>query len=218
MTAITLPLKKIPGQDSIIQTFFGGRKIIPQTVLLLSIAFNLYIYSQLGQGPLRYYNLIGLLPYFWGFISIIYYVRESSRIMETILEADLDEAEKIVKESGVKFRKILVSTCFSSIIMMAVFSYLLIAYGMLPLFIIGVSSITSVGIAVASIISRYELRTLLTYTFMALAFKVASVFLALRGQGMLNVIFPVVSIIFVYSCIRQVERYDLRSFFERVIN
>ena len=105
-----------------------------------------------------------------------------------------------------------------SIIMMAVFSYLLIAYGMLPLFIIGVSSITSVGIAVATIISRYELGALLTYTFMALAFEGASLFLALRGQGALNVIFPVVSVIFVYSCIRQVEIYDLRSFFERVIN
>ena len=218
MTAITLPLKKIPGQGSIIQTFFGGRNIIPQTVLLLSMPFNLYIYSRLSQGPLLYYNLIGLLPYFWGFVSIIYYVRESSRIMEIILEADLDEAERIVEESRVKFRKILVSTCFSSIIMMAVFSYLLIAYGMLPLFIIGVSSITSVGIAVGTIISRYELGALLTYIFMAFAFEAASLFLALRGQGALNVIFPIVSIIFVYSCIRQVERYDLRSFFERVIN
>ena len=102
--------------------------------------------------------------------------------------------------------------------MMAAFSYLLIAYGMLPLFIIGVSSITSVGIAVASIISRYELRALFTYTFMALAFEAASLFLALRGQGALNIIFPIVSIIFVYSCLSQLERYDLRSFFERVIN
>jgi hypothetical protein len=218
MTAITLPLKKIPGQGRIIQTFFGGRGIIPKSVLLLSMAFNLYIYIRLSQGILPYYNLIGLLPYFWGIVSIIYYVRESRCIMEMILEAELDEAEKIVKESGVKFRKILVSTCFSSIIMVALFSYLLIAYGMLPLFIIGVSSITSVGIAVGTIISRYELGTLLTYIFMVLTFEVAFLFLALRGQGALNVIFPILSITFVYSCIRQVERYDLRSFFERVIN
>jgi hypothetical protein len=138
--------------------------------------------------------------------------------MEIILEADLDEAKSIVEESGVKFRKILVSNCFSSIIMMGVFSYLLIAYGMLPLFIIGVSSITSVGIAVGTIISRYELRALLTYIFMAFAFQGASLFLALRGKWALNVIFLIVSVMFVYSCLRQVERYDLRSFFERVIN
>ena len=218
MTAITLPLKKIPGQGSLIQTFFGGREITPLTVLLLSIPFNLYIYIRLSQGPLLYYSLIGLLPYFWGFVSIIYYVRESSRIMDMILEADLDEAERIVKESRVKFRKILVSNCFSSIIMMAVFSYLLVAYGMLPLFVIGVSSITSVGIAVGTIISRNDLKEVLAYIFMAFAFEGASLFLALRGQGALNVIFPVVSVIFVYSCIRQVEIYDLRSFFERLIN
>jgi hypothetical protein len=218
MTAITLPLKKIPGQGRIIQTFFGGRGIIPQTVLVLSMAFNLYIFIRLSQGILLYYNLIGLLPYFWGIVSIIHYVRVSSRIMEIILEADLDEAERIFEESRVKFRKILVSICFSSIIMMAVFSYLLIAYRMTPLFIIGVSSITSVGIAVASIISRYELRALLTYTFMVFTSEAVSLFLALRGQGALTVLFPIISIAFVYSCLHQVEGYDLRSFFERVIN
>ena len=92
MTAITLPLKKIPGQGRIIQTFFGGREITPLTVLLLSMPFNLYIYTQMSQGSLINYNLIGFLPYFWGLVSIIYYIRESSRIMEMILEADLDEA------------------------------------------------------------------------------------------------------------------------------
>lgn len=218
MTAITLPLKKLPGQSRTIQTFFGGREIMPPTVLLLSIPFNLYIYIRLSQGILQYYNLIGLLPYFWGFASIIYYVRESSRIMEMILEADLDKAERIFEESRVKFRKILVSNCFSSIIMMAVLSYLLIAYGMLPLFIIGVSSITSVGIAIGTIISQYKGGALLTYIFIAFAFEAASPFLALRGQWALDIIFPVISVMFVYSCLRQVERYDLRSFFERVIN
>ncbi len=218
MTAITLPLKKIPGQGRIIQTFFGGRDIMPPTILLISTSFNLYTYVRLSQGILLYHNLIGLLPYFLGIISIIYYVRESSRIMEIILDTDLDKAERIVEESRVKFRKILVSNCFSSIIMMAVFSYLLLAYGMLPLFIIGVSSITSVGIAVASIISRYELRALLTYTFMVFASEAASLFLALRGQGALTILFPIISISFVCSCLRQVEKYDLRSFFERVIN
>ena len=218
MTAITLPLKKIPGQGSITQTFFGGSGIMPPTVLLLSMPFNLYIYTRMSQGILLYYNLIGLLPYFWGLVSIIYYVRESSRIMKVILEADLDEAERIFVESRVKFGKILVSNCFSSIIMMAVFSYLLIAHGMSPLFIIGLSSITSVGIAVGTIISRNELGTLLIYIFMAFAFEVASLFLALRGQWAIDIIFPVVSVMFVYSCLSQLERYDLRSFFERVIN
>jgi hypothetical protein len=218
MTAITLPLKKMPGQRLRIPTFFGGRNIMAPAVLLLSMPFNLYIYIRLSQGILQYYDLIGLLPYFWGFVSIIYYVRESSSIMEMILEADLDKAERIFEESRVKFRKILVSNCFSSIIMMAVFSYLLIAYGMLPLFIIGVSSITSVGIAVSTIISRYELGALLTYTFIAFAFEATSLFFALRGQWAFDVIFPVVSVMFLYSCLRQVERYDLRNFFERVIN
>ncbi len=217
MTAITLPLKKIPGQGRIIQTFFGGRDVMPPMVLLLSMSFNLYIYVRMSQGILIYYNLFGLLPYFLGIVTIIYYVRESGRIMETILEADLDEAERIVEKSRVKFRKILVSNCFSSIIMMAVFSYLLKSYGMLPLFIIGMSSITSVGISVASIISRYELRALLTYTFVVFASEAASLFLALRGQGVFTILFPIISISFVCSYLRQVEKYDLRSFFERVI-
>jgi hypothetical protein len=217
VTAITLPLKKIPGQGSIIQTFFGGRDIMPLTVLLLSMPVNLYIYVRLSQGILLYYNLFGLLPYFWGIVSIIYYLRESNRIMEIILEADLDEAERIFEKSKVKFRKILVSNCFSSIIMMAVFSYLLIAYRMLPLFTIGVSSLTSVGIAIASI-SRYELRALLTYTFTLFSSEAASLFLAFKGQGVSAVLFPIISIIFACSCLHQVEKYDLRSFFERVIN
>jgi len=218
MTAITLPLKKIPGQGRIIQTFFGGREIIPPMFLLLSMPFNLYIYIRLSQGPLLYYNLIGLLPYFWGLVSILYYVRESSRIMEMILEADLDEAERIFRESRVKFRKILVSNCFSSIIMIAVFSYLLVAYGMSPLFIIGLSSITSVGIAVGTIISRNEWGTLLTYILITFAFEASFLIAAFRGPVELTLIFPVSSVSMMYMMIRGIETYDLRGFFERLIN
>ena len=102
--------------------------------------------------------------------------------------------------------------------MMTVFSYLFLAYRMLPLFIVGVSSITSVGIAVAAIISQYELRRMLTYIFFAFAFEAVSLFLVLRGQWKLNIIFSVVSFMLVYSCLHRLKGYDLRSFLERVIN
>jgi len=218
MTAISLPLKKIPGQDMKSLTFFGGRANTAPAVLLFTLPFNIYLYLQLSQGSLLYYNLIGFLPYIWCLVSIIYYIKESGRTMENIFEADFNEAGRIFEESKVNFRMILVSNCFSSIIMMAVFSYLLIAYGMLPLFIIGVSSITSVGITTAAILSRYKVKRVLIYISAVLAFEAVSLFLVLRGHWELGVIFPVVSIVFVYSCLRRVKGYDMRSFFERVIN
>jgi hypothetical protein len=217
MTAITLPLKKIPGQSMRLPTFFGGRKFTTPLILMLTALINTYFYIRVYKGNPPYFSLISFLPYLWGLVSIIYYIKKSNRVMGKIVETDLDNAERIFKESKVEFREILVSTCVSSMIMIAVFFYILQAYGMLPLFVIGISSITSVGITIAAIISQYEFRSILSYIVSALAVKATFMFLVLNGRWELGVIFPLSSLVFIYSRLHQVKVYDLRTFFERVI-
>ncbi|MDH5792790.1 MAG: hypothetical protein OEZ44_11480 [Candidatus Bathyarchaeota archaeon] len=218
MTSITLPLKKIPGQTPRLPTFFGGRTAMAPLILLLTIPFTLYLYYRLSQGILLLYNLIGLLPYFWGFISIIDYINKSNCVMEKLIEADLDEAEKVHETFKEYFRRVVVSNGFNSIILITVFYWFILAYGGTSIYIIGISSITSTGLALASTMTGYDAKTVLASICLVCAFEAAFLIMSLSGLLELNLIFPVASLIIVYTFLRRVEGYDLRSFFERVIN
>lgn len=218
MTSITLPLKKMPGQRPRLPTFFGGRKITAPAVLLLTAPFTLYLYLQLSQGTPLSYNLIGLLPYLWGSISIAGYIRKSSRAMETMIEADLDEAERILIESRNYFRKLLISNIAFSIILITIFSFYLITHGGTFLFIIGLSSVASIGIALSSIMSMYDWKRTLDYILIAFAFEAAFLLAAFRAPLVLTLIFTASSVSMMYRILREIETYDLRGFFERLIN
>ena len=218
MTSITLPLKKMPGQRQRLPTFFGGRKITAPAVLLLTTPFNLYLYLRLSQGTPLSYNLVGLLPYVWGLVSIAGYIKKSSRTMETIIEADLDEAEEIFMESRNYFRKLLISNIAFSIILIAIFSIYFITHGGTLLFIIGLSSITSTGIALLSIISMYDWKKTLGYVFLVFVFEFVLLIAVFRGPVELALIFPASSVSMMYMMLRGMETYDLRGFFERLIN
>ncbi len=218
MTSITLPLKKIPGQTPRLPTFFGGRTAMAPLMLLLATPFTLYLYYRLSQGILLLYNLIGLLPYFWGFISIIDYINKSNCVMEKLIEADLDEAEKVHETFKEYFRRVVVSNGFNSIMLITVFYWFILAYGGTSIYIIGISSITSTGLALASTMTGYDAKTVLASICLVCAFKAAFLTMTLRSMWQLDLIFPVASLIIMFSFLRMIERYDLRSFYERVIN
>ncbi len=218
MTSITLPLKKMPGQRPRLPTFFGGRKITAPMVLLLTTPFNLYLYLRLSQGTPLSYNLVGLLPYLWGSISIAGYIWKSSKAMETIIEADLDEAEEIFMESRNYFRKLLISNITFSIMLIAIFSFYFITHGGTFLFIIGLSSVASIGISLSSIMSRYDWKKTLDYFFLVFAFEASFLIAAFRAPLVLTLIFTASSVSMMYRILREIETYDLRGFFERLIN
>jgi hypothetical protein len=218
MTSITLPLKKIPGQRPRFPTFFGGRKITAPAVLLSTTPFTLYLYIRLGQGNPLSYNLIGLLPYIWGLVSIASYMMKSSRTMEMMIEVDLDEAEEIFMESREYFRKLLTSNIVFSIILTAVFSYYLITKGGTLLFITGLISVASIGIALSSILRMYDWKSTLDYFILAFAFESVFLIFAFNGPVWLALIFPASSVSMMDMILRGIKEYDLRSFFERMIN
>jgi hypothetical protein len=180
--------------------------------------FTLYLYHQLSQQQLLSINLIGLLPYFWGFIFITDYINKSKCVMERLIEADLDEAEKVFEKFKEYFRKEIIENGFNSIILMTVFYWFLLAYGLTSIYIIGISSITSTGIALASTMTGYDAKTVLASICLAFAFEAAFLTMSLSGLWELDLMFPVASLITAYTFLRRVEGYDLRSFFERVIN
>ena len=218
MTSITLPLKKIPGQTTRLPTFFGGRKITALAVLLTTTPFTLYLYLRLSQGTPLSYNLIGLLPYLWGLVSISGYISKSSRAMERMIEADLDEAEDIFMESSYYFRKLLMSNIVFSIILTAIFSYYFITKGGKLLFITGLISVASIGIDISSIMRMCDWKSTLDYFILAFLFESVFLIFVFNGPVWLVLIFPASSVLMMDMILRGVKEYDLRSFFERVIN
>jgi hypothetical protein len=218
MTSITLPLKKIPGQNSTLPTFFGGRRITAPAVLILTSPFTLYFYLWLSQGTPSSINLIGFLPYLWGAISIAVFIHKSDLAIETMIEADLDEADTILTESKKYFRRIMISSIVFSIILYAMLSYIFIIHGGRSLLIIGLISISSTGIALSSIMSRHDGKNTLAYILLACMFDTALLIAIHRGLFELALIFPALSIFLMYAILREIEKYDIRIFFERVIN
>ena len=217
MTSITLPLKKIPGQTIRFPTFFGGISFVTPVILLLTAPFTLYIYYNLVQDAWLSYNLLGLLPYIWGGLSITGCVKKSRHSVEKLLEADLDEAGKIFDETREYFSKVLVSNIAFSIILMIVYSYLLIFDGSLSVFIIGLSSVTSMEIALASFFVPSSVH-IIPYVGFVNAFEILFLLIVLRGYWFFNLIFFFLSLLILFLCVQRISGYDLRSFFERVIN
>lgn len=218
MTSITLPLKKIPGQNSNLPTFFGGRRITAPAVLILTTPFTLHLYLWMGQGTSSSINLIGLIPYLWGSISIALFIHRSNMAIETMIEADLDEAEKILTQSRKYFGKILLSSIVFYIILFTIYSYYFIIHGGRSPLILGLILISSTGISLSSIISRYDWKDALTYIILAFMFDTGFLIAIYRGLFWLALIFPALSISLMYAILLEVEKYDVRKFFERVIN
>jgi len=218
MTAITLPLKKMPGQTTRLPTFFGGRKIMAPAILLFTIPFTLYLYLRLSQGNPLSYSLIGLLPYLWGLVLIAVYIRKSSRVMERMMEADLDAAEDIFMESSCCFRKLLRANIVFSIILTAMFSYYFITKGGKLLFITGLISVASTGIAMSSIMRMGDWKSTVNYFIITYLFEHVFLICVLTGPVWLPLAFPVTGVLMMGMILRRINDYDLRSFFERVIN
>jgi len=218
MTSITLPLKKFPGQTPQVPNFFGGRLFVAPMILLLTIPFTLYLYYHLNYDSLLSYNLIGLLPYLWGGISIAGCIKKSNYAVEELFEADLNEANKIFNKTKNHFRGVLISNIVFSIILIIVFSYSFIVYRKLSLFIIGLSSIMSINIALPSILSQSNVKRIFIYICLVCASEAVFLLITFRGLWMFDLIFFLGSLLSLFLCLNRVDRYDLRSFFERVIN
>lgn len=218
MTSITLPLKKFPGHTRHAPTFFGGRSLVTPMVLLFTIPFTLYLYYHLSYDSLLSYNLLGLLPYIWGSISIFDCVKKSGDSIEELFEADLSKAKQIFDKTKNHFRSVLITNITFSIINFIVLSYSLIVYRELSLFIVGLNSIISIEIALASILSCYEIKRIFIYICLICVSEVVFLLITFRGLWMFYLIFLIGIFLSLLLCLHLIDKYNLRSFFERVIN
>ena len=214
MTSITLPLKKFPGQIQSVPTFFGGRSIVSLMILLLTTPFTLYLYYHLSHDSLLSYNLLGLLPYVWGVISIADFIKRSKYAVEELVEADLSEANQIFDKTRKNFRGVFIS----NIIYITLFSSLIILYGDTSLLIIGLSSILSIDIILSSILSPSDVKRIFIYICFVCASETVFLLITFRGLWIFHIIFLVGVFLSLFLCLHRIDRYDLRSFFERVVN
>jgi hypothetical protein len=66
--------------------------------------------------------------------------------------------------------------------------------------------------------SRYDWKRTLGYFFLVFSFEASFLIAAFRGPVELALIFPASSVSMMYVTLRGIETYDLRGFFERLIN
>jgi len=216
MTSITLPFKEFPGQTQQAPTFFGGRSLVAPVIPLLTIPFTLYLYYHLSYDSLLSYNLLGLLPYLLGGILIADCIKKSSNSVEEILKADLSEAQQIFDKIKNHFRSVLIANITFYITAITVFSYALIVYGTSPFFIVGLGSVTSTEIALASILSQSK--RMLFNICLVCASEAAFLLITFWGLWIFGLIILVGILLSLFLCLLRIDSYDLRSFFERVIN
>jgi len=218
MTSITLPLKRIPGQTQQAPTFFGGRSLVAPMILLFTAPFTLYLYCHLNYNSLLSYNLLSLLPYFWGGILIADWVKKSSDSVKELFEADLNDAKQIFDKNKNYFRRVLVLYATFSIITIIIYSYSLILFKNPSLFIISLISIISIEFALASIMSQSNIKRVFSCICLVGASETAFIFITFKGLWIFNLIFLVVSFLHSLLCLNKIDKYDLRSFFERMIS
>lgn len=214
MTSITLPLKKFPGRTRHVPTFFGGRSLITPVILLLTTLFTLYLCYHLSYGSLLSYKLLGLLPYIWGVISIADCIKKSNCAVEELVEADLSEANQIFDETRKHFRGIFIS----NIIYITLFSFLIIFYGEISLLIIGLSSIISIDVTLSSILTPSDVKRVFIYICLVGASETVFLLITFRGLWIFYLVFLIGVFLSLLSCLNLIDKYDLRSFFEKFIN
>jgi len=95
MTAITLPLKKFPGQTMDREIYFGGLKTAQPLVLIISIPFALYALIFSYASSPDWLMIFSLMPLIWAWISHIYYIVKAHRSGKTLLNATLVELEQL---------------------------------------------------------------------------------------------------------------------------
>ena len=215
MTSITLPLKKFPGGVQRIPAFFGGRLLVTPLTLLINLPFTLCLYHLSSNSLL---NLLGLLPYLWGGITIAYYTKKSCDTVGKLFKANLSEAQLILERGKKGLRRILKLSITLSILNILLGAYPLLLYGKLSPFIVTISAIMSLEMALAStILGLSTARRIIAYTSFVGASEALFLFITLRGLGIFELIFLVVIYLSPLSCLHHLDGYDLRKFFQSMV-
>ncbi|MFB0543775.1 MAG: hypothetical protein ACETVR_03240 [Candidatus Bathyarchaeia archaeon] len=218
MTSLTLPLKKFPGQIQKIPTLFGGRLLVTPLTLLITVPFTLCLYYYLSPNSLLSYNLLGLLPYLWGSITITYHMKRSCDTTEKLFKANLSEAQIIFERGKKVLKRTLSWSIVISILNILISAYPFILYGNLPPFIITITSIKSLEIALISIIlGLSSVKRIIAYLSFVSSSEAAYLFITFWGSWIFDLIFLVVSLLSLLSCLHYLDRYDLRRFFQNIV-
>lgn len=201
MTSITLPIKKFPRQKQQILTFLGGRFLVTSLTLLITAPFTLLLYHHLSSDSLLSYNLLGLLPYFFGVISIAR--------TRTFFKACLSKVLLIFVRGKEVISRIIKLNILISILNIFMGAYQFILYGKLSLFIISINSFTSIELALASIVLGLSTaRRIIAYLSFVIASEVVFLFITLWGLWLFDLIFMVVSLLSLLSCLHHLDGYN----------
>ena len=115
MTAITLPLKKFPGQMMDREIYFGGLKTAQPLVLTISIPFALYTVTVSNSSSPAWLMIFSLMPLIWALISHVYYVVKTQRSGKTLLDASLVELRQLFNMERAYFNRVTILGVFMSL-------------------------------------------------------------------------------------------------------
>lgn len=115
MTAITLPLKRFPGQTMDREIYFGGLKTAQPLVLTISIPFALYTLTISNSSSPAWLMIFSLMPLIWALISHVYYVVKAQRSGNTLLDASLVELKQLINMERAYFNRVTILGVFITI-------------------------------------------------------------------------------------------------------
>ena len=106
MTAITLPLKKFPGQTIEREIYFGGLKTAQPLVLATLTLFAFYaLRLSMSRTPVLV-MIFSLMPLIWAMVSYVYYVVRTRISGRTLLDASLVELNQLFHKEKVYFNRV----------------------------------------------------------------------------------------------------------------
>jgi hypothetical protein len=175
MTAITLPLKKFPGQKTHSIYFFGW-PIVQLLTLLVTIPFTIYIYLLKHNILLPYQKYIALLPIFSGSLILLTYFYSYIISEEGLQKYTLGELEEKFQKIKGYFNKMILFNFSVLAISIGFTGYYYIKYSDLSIIFICMSSIVFSHLIIESMTANiYKLNKLFSYIIIVLLYEIISV-------------------------------------------
>jgi len=215
MTAITLPLKKFPGQKTHSIYFFGW-PIVQILTLLVTIPFTIYIYL-LKHNILPYQTYIALLPIFSGSLILLTYFYSYIISEEGLQKYTLDELEEKFQKIKGYFNKMMLFNFSVLAISIGFTGYYYIKYNDLSIIFICMSSIVFSHLIIESMTANiYKLNKLFSYILIVLLYEIISV-LSVHLSITLSYLIIVFSICRLLIINRDLQFSELRDFLNNII-
>ena len=218
MTAITLPLKKFPGQTIDREIYFGGLKTAQPLVLTISIPFTLYTMIISNSSSPAWLMIFSVMPSIWALASYVYYVINTQRSGKTFLDSSLVDLKKLFDMERAYFNKVTILGVLISIASLGVTVNWFFSVGEITILSTSVISALTFQIYIGSIIKGlFNTKDILKFGGLTLLLEVSALLL-LHIDYRLVLLILILSMIQLVISKRALRNLGLNNFLHKTVS